>query len=55
MPRKPTPDVDLEDDELEQDEKEKSIPARDAETPFDPWGDEEEANDRRRDPLRSPI
>ncbi|HEY0593531.1 MAG TPA: hypothetical protein VGF40_17295 [Thermoanaerobaculia bacterium] len=55
MPRKPNPDVDVDDDELEQEEEEQGSDSRKADIPFDPWGDEEETNDRRRDPLRSPV
>lgn len=55
MPRNPNPDVELEDDEPEEQEEEQGSDPRLADVPFDPWGDEEEANDRRRDPLRSPV
>lgn len=57
MPRKPNPDVDVDDDEIEQEQEqeEQGSDSRKADIPFDPWGDEEETNDRRRDPLRSPI
>ncbi len=55
MPRTPNPDIEMEDDELEQEEEEQGSNPHQADIPFDPWGDEEEANDRRRDPLRSPV
>lgn len=55
---RPTEEPDIDEMELDEvvieDEQEKTHP-RDADTPFDPWGDEEEASDRRRDPLRSPV
>ncbi len=54
MPRNPNPEIELDEDELEQEEEQGSNPNQ-ADIPFDPWGDEEEANDRRRDPLRSPV
>lgn len=44
----------LKDDELEHDEPEERSGIAD-EVPFDPWGDEEDASERRRDPLRGPA
>ena len=52
MPRKPNADLELDELEIEEEEK-ASSPVPDA--PFDPWGTEEEESDRRRDPLRSPV
>ncbi len=51
---KPNPELELEDEEIIEGEDQESGP-RDTDTPFDPWGDEEEEADRRRDPLRSPV
>jgi hypothetical protein len=54
MPRKPDPAVELEEEEVETEDVPLGDP-RQADTPFDPWGEEEEESDRRRDPLRSPV
>lgn len=56
MPRKPDPEVDLEEEIAEAEgEREEGKPMQADDTPFDPWGTEKEEADRRRDPLRSPV
>ena len=54
MPRKPKDPEIVNEIEAEEEEVTEVDP-RQADTPFDPWGVEEEESDRRRDPLRSPV
>lgn len=54
MTRTPNQEVGVEEDEVDKEDIPASDP-READTPFDPWGEEEEESDRRRDPLRSPV
>ena len=55
MTRKPKEEPDVESEiEAETEEIIEADP-RQSDTPFDPWGVEEEESDRRRDPLRSPV
>lgn len=54
MTQKPK-EADVEEPETEEEEGKDESDPRQADTPFDPWGTEEEESDRRRDPLRSPV
>jgi hypothetical protein len=55
MPRKPNPEVEPDESELEIEDAPESSEAKEKDAPFDPWDDGEEEADRRRDPLRSPV